>query len=131
MDEHILNPSPEQLKLAPTETTLDPTKKYKRCLSCGQLKEIKSPWKELWKMPTMHEWITLFIIVMVLFSAWAYKHDTQVCRDFIANGSTFTPSNLQIPNYTSRLPDFNNIMSNTTTSASTGGGKGNVTNITK
>jgi len=127
MDEHMLNPPPsEQPKLAPTEATLDPTKKYRRCSGCGQLKEIKSPWKELWKMPTMHEWITLFIIVMVLFVAWAYKHDTQVCRDFIANGSIFIPSNLQVPNYTysSQLPGFNNIITNMTV-------PGNVSNITK
>lgn len=55
------------------------------CPRCGQMREIKSPYKELFRMPTFQEWITLAIIGLLLLAAWAYKHDTQVCRDFVKN----------------------------------------------
>jgi hypothetical protein len=73
----------------PTESTsnIDPNKKYRKCSSCGHMKELKSPWQELWRMPTMNEWLILIMLIGIMFIAWAYKHDVQVCRDFIANGS--------------------------------------------
>ena len=59
--------------------------KIRECPYCHQQIEIKSPWQALWRKPTLNEWINLFIIVMILFIAWAYRHDTQVCRDYIGN----------------------------------------------
>ena len=41
-------------------------------------------WKNLFKKPTFNDWFTLFIIIMIVFMAWAYQHDTQVCRDSVA-----------------------------------------------
>jgi len=59
--------------------------KKRTCPYCNSEIIITSPWKNLWRKPTLNEWITLFIMVMMIFGAWAYKHDTQICRDYIAN----------------------------------------------
>jgi len=36
-------------------------------------------WKNLFRKPTMLEWTILFMLVMGLFAAWAYKTDMQAC----------------------------------------------------
>ena len=36
-------------------------------------------WKNLFRKPTMLEWTILFMLVMGLFAAWAYKNDIQGC----------------------------------------------------
>lgn len=38
-------------------------------------------WRNLLRWPTLDEWINIFIIVMVLFAAWAYKHDIASCQE--------------------------------------------------
>lgn len=58
------------------------------CPHCKQKWDIKpglNNWKNLFRWPTFDDWLTLFIITMVLLSAWAYKSDTQVCRDTVNN----------------------------------------------
>jgi hypothetical protein len=40
-------------------------------------------WKNLFRKPTFLEWVIFFMIVMVLFMAWAYKHDIESCQDFV------------------------------------------------
>jgi hypothetical protein len=59
--------------------------KLRPCPSCGQMYEVKSPWKALWRWPSLNEWITLFMIVMMIFGAWAYKHDVGVCQNYVKN----------------------------------------------
>lgn len=95
-------------KLTPTKDTLDPNKKYRKCSGCGQYKEIKSPWQELWRMPTMNEWIILAMLIGIMFIAWAYKRDIQVCRDFIAESNmSVLINNGQITNYSNSLDGIN------------------------
>ena len=65
-------------------------------------------WKKLFRKPRLDDWLTLFIIIMVLFAWQAYKHDIATCRDFIKNQTNvqFNPTvmgqDIQIPeiNYT-------------------------------
>jgi len=38
-------------------------------------------WKNLFHI----DWIMIIVIVMFLFSAWAYKHDTAECRKLISD----------------------------------------------
>jgi hypothetical protein len=59
--------------------------KLRPCPTCHQMYEVKSPWASLWRWPNLNEWITLFMIVMVIFGAWAYKHDVAVCQDYVKN----------------------------------------------
>jgi len=59
--------------------------KIRQCALCGQSRVIKSPWDALWRMPTLNEWIILFMLIMMLVVSWAYKRDTAICRDFVAN----------------------------------------------
>ena len=42
-------------------------------------------WKNLFKKPTMLEWVILFMLLMALFIAWAYNHDVQECRKVLEN----------------------------------------------
>ena len=39
----------------------------------------------LFRKPTLNEWIILFMIFMGLIIAWAYNHDTKACRDTLEN----------------------------------------------
>lgn len=59
------------------------------CEACGQKIEIKDRglhnWKNLFRMPSLNDMIMLFIIVMVLVGAWAYNHDTKICRQTLNN----------------------------------------------
>ena len=58
------------------------------CPYCKQEYEIKTGienWRNLFRRPTMEDFITLFIIVMVLFAVWAYNADTAACRSVITN----------------------------------------------
>lgn len=43
----------------------------------------QSKWRALLRAPKGSEWLTLFMIAMVLFMAWAYKHDTAECKRVI------------------------------------------------
>jgi len=57
-----------------------------RCKYCGSEYNQKRGlhnWKNLFRKPTIDDWITLFIIIMVLFSVYAYKADIKVCREYI------------------------------------------------
>lgn len=40
-------------------------------------------WKNLFRKPTLYEWIILFMLFMMLFVAWAYQRDIALCRQFI------------------------------------------------
>ena len=40
-------------------------------------------WKNLFRAPTMYEWVILAMLVLSLFIAWAYQRDIAVCQDYI------------------------------------------------
>jgi hypothetical protein len=82
-------------------------KKIRPCPHCGKPMEV-DPWKALWRMPTMNEWIILLMLIGIMFIAWAYKRDIQVCRDYMEqdNMSIFV-NNGQITNYSNSLDDIN------------------------
>lgn len=42
-------------------------------------------WKNLFRRPTLSDWITLFLIAMALFMGWAYMHDIQTCHQTLSN----------------------------------------------
>lgn len=93
--------------------------KIRPCPHCGQPMPIKDPWKALFRWPTLNEWITLFIIFMMLVTAWAYKHDVAVCRDYVNNidsiclqrGNSFVKQ----PNYTSPQLNITGVFLNNDT----------------
>lgn len=39
--------------------------------------------KNLFRKPTGQEWLTLFMLVMALFMAWAYQYDIATCQAYI------------------------------------------------
>lgn len=61
------------------------------CVHCGQPIEMKERdrglhnWKNLFRKPSMSDWITLFIILMVLVGAYAYNIETKQCRETLSN----------------------------------------------
>jgi hypothetical protein len=68
--------------------------KNRICPYCKQEYKTKiglSNWKNLFRKPTLDDWITLIIIVLVLFSAYAYKIDTQTCRAALENATLCMP----------------------------------------
>lgn len=58
--------------------------KQKVCHHCGStytpIKRGLHNWKNLFRKPSVDDLITLFIIVMILFAMWAYKHDIAECQ---------------------------------------------------
>jgi|24BtaG_2_1085350.scaffolds.fasta_scaffold00173_3 hypothetical protein len=42
-------------------------------------------WKNLFRRPTLNEWIILFMIITALFLGGAYRHDVSECREFLSN----------------------------------------------
>jgi len=74
--------SPDEIKPEAKKTTTRP------CPHCKQPMEITTGlrnWKNLFKMPTMEDWITLAIMVMVIAAYFAYQHDTKTCRETLSN----------------------------------------------
>jgi|TARA_Y100000034_G_scaffold19770_1_gene22421 hypothetical protein len=41
--------------------------------------------KNLFRKPNLQDWTILFMMVMLLFAAWAYNNDTANCREFLDN----------------------------------------------
>ena len=52
-------------------------------------------WKNLFKKPSLSDWITLFLLVLVLLACWAYARDTQVCRNTLENFDTMCVTYVQ------------------------------------
>ena len=42
-------------------------------------------WKNLFRKPTIDDWIVLIILVLIIGAAYAYSIDTQTCRDTLKN----------------------------------------------
>jgi len=59
--------------------------KIRQCPHCGQQMPVTSVWKQLWRWPTMNEWIILFMLFMMFVVAWAYNHDTKICKEYVSN----------------------------------------------
>jgi hypothetical protein len=61
------------------------------CVNCGAVtKQAKGLNRQNMKrlfmtMPSASEWLTLFIIVMVIFISWSYARDVKTCRDYANN----------------------------------------------
>lgn len=71
-----------------TEEEIKQEGRREYCEKCGQEIRIKvgiNNWRNLFRKPTLNDWIMLFMIFMILVAAWAYNHDVGVCKDFIKN----------------------------------------------
>jgi len=40
-------------------------------------------WRNLFKKPTMQDWVILIMLILMIFVAWAYQHDTATCKEFV------------------------------------------------
>lgn len=64
--------------------------KIRACKYCGSETQVKTRftnWKNLFRKPTLDEWITLFIILMVILSSYAYRNDINNLNEFYTNES--------------------------------------------
>ncbi len=62
----------------------------KYCKSEVQIKTGSSNWKNLFRKPTIDEWITLFIILMVILSSYAYRNDINNLNKYYNDENYFT-----------------------------------------
>jgi len=46
-------------------------------------------WRNLFRKPTMYEWVILIMLLMVGFIAWAYSYDISTCKEYINNQTDF------------------------------------------
>jgi len=63
--------------------------KVRKCKYCGSEIKIKTGlhnWKNLLRKPTLEEWITLFIILMMVISTYVYKQDIERIVDYYEGG---------------------------------------------
>lgn len=61
------------------------------CPRCKQEYKTKigvDNWKNLFRAPTLDEWITLIILILLIGAAYAYTTETKICRDTLANLDT-------------------------------------------
>jgi hypothetical protein len=69
-------------------------------------------WKNLFRKPNLLEWTILFMLIMGLFLAWAYKQDVGSCQAFIKevneNPCKFCIINTTAPSNAIALPLFSN-----------------------
>ncbi|MFI5405070.1 MAG: hypothetical protein ACHQ1D_01010 [Nitrososphaerales archaeon] len=42
-------------------------------------------WKMLFKKPSLTDWITLFLMIIVIIGAFVYASETKACRETLAN----------------------------------------------
>ena len=75
-------------------------KKTRKCKTCGTELEIDigvHNWKNLFRKPTLDEYIMLFIIIMSIFSYFQYNKDINTLREYYEGGD-----------YCSHLTQLNN-----------------------
>lgn len=70
-------------------------------------------WRNLFKKPTLQDWIIFILLVLVLFLAWAYQTDIQACREFTTNNACVLCNSflLTTPNLSMSMPTTLNISS--------------------
>lgn len=90
------------------------------CPCCKQKYKTKiglNNWKNLFRVPTLDEWITLVILILLVAAAYAYNNDTKACRETLTHldmiclqykGGGTPQSNISQPdNHTWGLPLIN------------------------
>lgn len=63
--------------------------RIRTCKCCKQEVTIKpglSNFKNLFRAPTLDEWITLFIIIMMIASVYIYKQDIEAITEYYEGG---------------------------------------------
>ena len=75
----MVNPEPFEL---PKEQLLAKLKWYENKYGSSIGNRGLHNWKNLFNKPSLQDWIVLFMLIMMLFVAWSYKHDIQACRDY-------------------------------------------------
>jgi hypothetical protein len=63
-------------------------------------------WKNLFRKPTLNDWIIFILLMMVMFMAWAYQRDIAVCKQAI-NFSLGNNILFQEPNLNTDFPKLN------------------------
>lgn len=88
------------------------TLKTRTCPYCKQQVHIKvgvGNWKNLFRKPTPEDWISLFILLMLVTAAYAYTNETKQCRETLTNlGTVCLDYNKMMSNYTGNYtpPNF-------------------------
>jgi len=62
------------------------------CKYCHQTYETKlglNNWKNLFRKPTMDDWIVLIILILLFAASFAYITETKACRETLGNSSKF------------------------------------------
>lgn len=60
------------------------------CARCKQPYQTKigvDNWKNLFRTPTLDEWITLIILILLIAAAFAYTTETKSCKETLNNAS--------------------------------------------
>lgn len=56
-------------------------------------------WKNLFRKPTLYEWVILIMVVMALFMAWAYSYDVGECKKIVKEFNTYLNPNYSYGNW--------------------------------
>lgn len=87
-----------------------------KCECCGQVtKKARGFTRQnmiylIWHKPTFVEVMALIFILLALISSWAYRVDTEVCREMVQRDiNYFTSLNLTAKEYT---PNYTEILDN-------------------
>jgi len=51
-------------------------------------------WKNLFRKPSFQDWIILVMLLLMLFSAYAYKNDVAICKEYIKRQNQFDLGNI-------------------------------------
>ena len=46
-------------------------------------------WRNLFKKPTLYEGVIFFMLIMILFLAWAYQRDIALCSEMIEDQENY------------------------------------------
>jgi hypothetical protein len=60
----------------------------RKCPTCGIEREVNvgvHNWRNLFKKPTTDDWIILIMLILIMFTTYSYKHDTDICRETMKN----------------------------------------------
>ena len=94
--------------------------KLRKCGACGSYytpaqMSIK---QRLFRRPTWNEWLTLFMMLMIIIAAFTYQRDTKVCREYIKSQQQIK---INLTEESNPVLIFNSTLNNgTTTEKETG-----------